>query len=233
MKRALVLLALLALPTAPLAAQVTLDFTPRLGAYVPLKDLIVGTDPTTGLPLTQRAQTKFTIGGRLGVWLAPSFGFEGVVDYNKSGVGQVLGGIPQADIASHLFASSGRAMVRLGSGSSVAFILSAGGGLVSRGGDFAARCNRSMCDLEPVLPTAEQQEKVDEAIWHAGETDELILRGLVESHFRHTGSLRARMLLDQWAAMRGRFVKVFQHEYKRALKQLAAAQEAPAQRMAA
>lgn len=138
MKRALVLLALLALPTAPLAAQVTLDFTPRLGAYVPLKDLIVGTDPTTGLPLTQRAQTKFTIGGRLGVWLAPSFGFEGVVDYNKSAVGQVLGGIPQADIASHLFASSGRAMVRLGSGSSVAFILSAGGGLVSRGGAFAA-----------------------------------------------------------------------------------------------
>lgn len=141
MKRALVLLALLALPTAPLAAQVTADFTPRLGVYVPLKDLIVGTDPTTGLAQTQRAQTKFTIGGRLGVWLAPSFGFEGVVDYNKSGVGTVLGGIPQADIPSHLFATSGRAMVRLGSGNSVALILSAGGGLVSRGGDFAAGSN--------------------------------------------------------------------------------------------
>jgi hypothetical protein len=135
MKRALVLLALLALPTAPLAAQVTLDFTPRLGAYVPLKDLIVGTDPTTGLARTQRARTKFTIGGRLGVWLAPAFGFEGVVDYNKSGVETVLGGISQGDIGSHLFASSGRAMVRLGS-SSVAFILSAGGGLVNRGGEF-------------------------------------------------------------------------------------------------
>jgi hypothetical protein len=137
MKRALVLLALLALPTAPLAAQVTVDFTPRLGAYVPLKDLIVGTDPTTGLAQTQRAQVKFTIGGRVGVWLAPAFGFEGVVDYNKSGVETVLGGISQADIGSHLFASSGRAMVKLGSGNGVAFILSAGGGLVNRGGDFA------------------------------------------------------------------------------------------------
>ncbi|MGZ9032233.1 MAG: GltB/FmdC/FwdC-like GXGXG domain-containing protein, partial [Burkholderiaceae bacterium] len=100
-------------------------------------------------------------------------------------------------------------------------------------GDFAARCNQSMCELERVLPSAEQQEKVDEAVWHLGETDEFILRGLVESHFRYTGSLRARMILDQWATMRAKFVKVFPHEYKRALKELAAAQEEPAQRMAA
>jgi hypothetical protein len=139
MKRALVLLALLALPTAPLAAQITADFTPRLGVYVPLRDLTVGTDPTTGLPQTQRAETKFTIGGRLGIWLAPAFGFEGVVDYNKSGVKSVLAGIPTSpDIGSHLFASSGRAMLKVGSGGDVAFILSAGAGLVSRGGDFIA-----------------------------------------------------------------------------------------------
>ena len=142
MKRALVLLvllALLALPTAPLGAQVTVDFTPRLGAYFPLRDLVVGTDPTTGLAQTQRAQTKFTIGGRLGVWLAPSFGFEGVVDYNKSGIRSVVGGFPSPpDIGSQFFAATGRAMVRLGSGSGVAFILSAGGGLVDRGGDFIA-----------------------------------------------------------------------------------------------
>jgi glutamate synthase (NADPH) large chain len=100
-------------------------------------------------------------------------------------------------------------------------------------GDFAARCNQAMCELERVLPAAEQQEKVDEAIWHLGETDEFILRGLIESHFRYTGSLRARMLLDQWATLRTRFVKVFPHEYKRALKELAATQEAPVQRMAA
>ncbi|MDZ7651739.1 MAG: glutamate synthase-related protein [Burkholderiaceae bacterium] len=101
-------------------------------------------------------------------------------------------------------------------------------------GDFAARCNTSMVTLEPVLPTQEQQEKIDEAIWHLGETDEHILRDLVEKHFRYTGSLRARMILDNWAGMRGRFVKVFPTEYKRALKQLHEAQhKAPPQRLAA
>jgi glutamate synthase (NADPH/NADH) large chain len=99
-------------------------------------------------------------------------------------------------------------------------------------GDFAAKCNQAMCDLEPVLPSAEQETRVDEAIWHLGETDEFLLRGLIESHFRHTGSLRARMLLDNWAGMRTRFVKVFPHEYRRALKQMNPRQ-APVERMAA
>ena len=135
MKRALVLPALLALSAAPLSAQISADFTPQIGVYVPLKDLVVGTDATTGLSLRQRAENKLTIGGRLGVWLAPSFGFEGVVDYNKSGVKSVLGGVPTApNISSHFFASTARAMVRLGTGSSVALILSAGGGGPVRGG---------------------------------------------------------------------------------------------------
>jgi hypothetical protein len=142
MKRALVLPALLALSAAPLSAQVSVDFTPQIGAYVPLKDLVVGTDATTGLSLRQRAENKLTIGGRLGVWLAPSFGFEGVVDYNKSGVKSVLGGVPTApNISSHFFASTARAMVRVGSGSGVALILSAGGGVVDRGGDFISGTN--------------------------------------------------------------------------------------------
>jgi glutamate synthase (NADPH/NADH) large chain len=101
-------------------------------------------------------------------------------------------------------------------------------------GDFASKCNTAMVALEPVITSQAQQEKVDEAIWHLGETDEHILRDLVEKHFRYTGSLRARMILDNWAGMRGRFVKVFPHEYKRALKQLSEAQRrAPAQRLAA
>ncbi len=99
-------------------------------------------------------------------------------------------------------------------------------------GDFASRCNQAMCDLEPVLPSAEQEQKVEEAVWHLGETDEFILRGLIESHFRYTGSLRARMLLDNWAGMRTRFVKVFPHEYRRALKQMAP-RPAAAERLAA
>jgi glutamate synthase domain-containing protein 3 len=58
------------------------------------------------------------------------------------------------------------------------------------------------------------------------------LRGLIESHFRYTGSLRARMLLDNWSGMRTRFVKVFPHEYRRALKQMKP-QTAPVERLAA
>ncbi|MCA3224550.1 MAG: glutamate synthase subunit alpha [Burkholderiales bacterium] len=99
-------------------------------------------------------------------------------------------------------------------------------------GDFARRCNTAMVALEPVLTTQEQQEKIDEAIWHLGETDEHLLRDLVEKHFRFTGSLRARMILDNWSALRGRFVKVFPNEYRRALKQLAEARAMP-QKMAA
>ena len=101
-------------------------------------------------------------------------------------------------------------------------------------GDFASKCNQSMCELEPVLPSAEQQEKIDESIWHLGETDEFILRGLIESQFRYTGSLRARMLLDNWSGMRTRFVKVFPNEYRRALKELnATRQPASPERLAA
>ncbi len=92
-------------------------------------------------------------------------------------------------------------------------------------GEFERRCNTSMVALEQVATTQEQQEKVDEAIWHLGETDEFVLRGLIEKHFRHTGSFRAREILHDWPNKRTRFVKVFPHEYRRALKELGQAQQ--------
>ncbi|MCS6945029.1 MAG: glutamate synthase-related protein [Sutterellaceae bacterium] len=91
-------------------------------------------------------------------------------------------------------------------------------------GDFARKCNTAMVALEPVLSSQEQQERIEEAIWHLGETDEFILRDLIEKHFRYTGSFRAKEILHDWANKRARFVKVFPHEYRRALKQLAQAQ---------
>jgi glutamate synthase (NADPH/NADH) large chain len=93
-------------------------------------------------------------------------------------------------------------------------------------GDFEAKCNLSMVTLEPVLSSAEQEAKIDRAIWHAttrggeGQTDEAILKGLIERHFKYTGSTRARNLLDDWANARSKFVKVFPTEYKRALAEL-------------
>ena len=40
------------------------------------------------------------------------------------------------------------------------------------------------------------------------------------------GSLRARELLDHWAEARAKFVKVYPHEYKRALGEMHAAKQA-------
>jgi glutamate synthase (NADPH/NADH) large chain len=102
-------------------------------------------------------------------------------------------------------------------------------------GDFARRCNLAMVSLETVLPSAEQQSRLPQAIWHAArrggaqDTDEAILRGLIESHFRHTGSVRAREILTQWSTERARFIKVFPNEYKRALGELAQARAAAGQ----
>ncbi|MGL4576546.1 MAG: hypothetical protein ACRCV9_17300, partial [Burkholderiaceae bacterium] len=94
-------------------------------------------------------------------------------------------------------------------------------------GMFTARCNTSMVDAEKMLPAAEQEAKLDRDLWHRGQTDEALLKSLIEKHFRYTGSERARFILDHWAVARGKFIKVFPHEYRRALKELAAKQAKP------
>jgi hypothetical protein len=136
MKRPLVLLALLVFAAVPLAAQ-TVTLTPRIGAYVPLVNLLESTDPGSGLAREDKATTMFDIGGRLGVWFSNSFGLEGVVDYNRSSVQSFIGGARQENFHSHLFAASLRPMLKLSpAGGKVALIVSAGGGLVDRGGDY-------------------------------------------------------------------------------------------------
>ncbi|MDE1978262.1 MAG: glutamate synthase subunit alpha, partial [Betaproteobacteria bacterium] len=95
-------------------------------------------------------------------------------------------------------------------------------------GQFAKRCNTSMVALDKVLAAAEQKAQQAEALWHRGQTDEAQLRKLLQDHLRWTGSQRARELLDTWEEARGRFVKVFPHEYKRALGEMAAKREAQA-----
>jgi len=93
-------------------------------------------------------------------------------------------------------------------------------------GDFATKCNTAMVSLDKVVSAAEQH--LDRDAWHTQhrdgvpEADEVILKRLIERHFKHTGSTRARVLLDDWAAARGKFVKVFPNEYKRALIEMAA-----------
>ncbi|MCG3170205.1 MAG: Ferredoxin-dependent glutamate synthase 1 [Pseudomonadales bacterium] len=93
-------------------------------------------------------------------------------------------------------------------------------------GAFAQRCNTAMVALEEVLPAREQEARIERAVWHQGQTDEALLRGLVEQHHRWTGSLRARELLDDWENARERFVKVFPHEYRRALADINSTRQA-------
>ncbi|HEU0229711.1 MAG TPA: glutamate synthase subunit alpha, partial [Burkholderiaceae bacterium] len=91
---------------------------------------------------------------------------------------------------------------------------------------FRKRCNTAMVDLEPVLSHAEQTQAGDVENWHSSrphgerETDETILRRLIEDHFRHTGSFRSRDILGDWEHARTTFVKIIPTDYRRAMAEL-------------
>ncbi|AZG10869.1 glutamate synthase subunit alpha [Pigmentiphaga sp. H8] len=93
-------------------------------------------------------------------------------------------------------------------------------------GSFRLRANLAMVELEEVVPAAVQEKEGSQRLWHSmvrgGErdTDEAILRRLVENHFRYTGSFRARDIMDAWETARTRFVKVMPTEYRRALGEM-------------
>jgi glutamate synthase (NADPH/NADH) large chain len=98
-------------------------------------------------------------------------------------------------------------------------------------GGFAKRCNLSMVALEPVpeeeaaseTGELESHGKVD--VRHLGRADDELLRSLIEKHAQLTGSVRARMILDQWSDYRTKFVKVMPNEYRRALKEMSEQQK--------
>jgi glutamate synthase (NADPH/NADH) large chain/glutamate synthase (ferredoxin) len=69
-------------------------------------------------------------------------------------------------------------------------------------GQFASRCNTAMVSLERVGSTAEQQASVGKTKLHRDQTDEALLKKLLEDHNRWTGSRRARELLDHWGPRR-------------------------------
>ena len=93
-------------------------------------------------------------------------------------------------------------------------------------GSFAQRCNTAMVTLSGIQTDDEQRALNEPETWHVmhrgdeRDTDENILRQLIEAHYRHTGSLRAREILNDWPRSRQAFVKVMPNEYLRALKTL-------------
>ncbi|MDR1349980.1 MAG: glutamate synthase subunit alpha, partial [Zoogloeaceae bacterium] len=87
-------------------------------------------------------------------------------------------------------------------------------------GSFATRCNLAQVTLEKVLPAAEQPGP-----FHLGAADEPQLCALIAKHVETTGSLRGKDILADWQGYRDKFVKIFPHEYRRALTELAATRQ--------
>ena len=59
------------------------------------------------------------------------------------------------------------------------------------------------------------------------------LKKLLQDHNRWSGSKRARELLDDWDTARGKFIKVFPSEYKRALGEMGAKKAAQTKKLQA
>jgi glutamate synthase (NADPH/NADH) large chain len=93
---------------------------------------------------------------------------------------------------------------------------------------FARRCNMSMVQLEAIPEEADASETGEIETHgrvhfnHLGKADEHLLREFIENHLCHTGSVRARTILDNWARYLQKFVKVMPTEYRRALQEIAA-----------
>ena len=96
-------------------------------------------------------------------------------------------------------------------------------------GSFAKRCNMAMVDLEPVTAEAETpghrgngpepHGPVDADADMTGH-DARRLKGLIRKHLDHTGSTRAKMILDDWNTWLDKFVKVMPLDYRRALEEM-------------
>ena len=74
-------------------------------------------------------------------------------------------------------------------------------------GKFESRCNLGMVELEKVVEPQDVQT----------------LKTMIENHARHTGSRKARMILDSWPMTLPNFVKVMPLDYKRVLAERKAA----------
>ena len=105
-------------------------------------------------------------------------------------------------------------------------------------GSFAKRCNLAMVELEPV---PEEDDLMESEHHHGGDIehhgrvdvssdmtrhDDERLRQLIENHKQYTQSVRAAEILENWDEYRPKFVKVMPTEYRRALAEIEAAQNA-------
>jgi glutamate synthase (NADPH) large chain len=106
--------------------------------------------------------------------------------------------------------------------------------VLDEAGDFRARCNLAMVDLEPVPEEEELLQRI------ANQSGDLESHGLVDiqgdmtshdaerlfqlisNHAHYTASSRARQILDNWQTYLPKFVKVMPVDYRRALEEMQA-----------
>jgi glutamate synthase (NADPH/NADH) large chain len=112
-------------------------------------------------------------------------------------------------------------------------------------GTFKSRCNLAMVELEPVP----EEEEVSEKTYHQlrdltahgrvevmsdmTRRDARRLHWMISQHARYTGSKRAQEILSNWKSYLPKFKKVMPTEYRRALLELKAQEEAEKPRLAA
>ena len=89
-------------------------------------------------------------------------------------------------------------------------------------GLFQQRCNLAQVAVEKVLADANAPTDVP---LHRGLQDEAQLKDLITRHAQYTGSTTAQAILANWDDSLSKFVKVYPHEYKRALTEIAAQQQ--------
>jgi glutamate synthase (NADPH/NADH) large chain len=100
-------------------------------------------------------------------------------------------------------------------------------------GAFKDRCNLAQVALEKVVATdlargpspATSSSPTAGAPLHRGHEGRGAAEGPDQRHAAYTGSATAKAILANWDESRDKFVKVYPHEYKRALTELAAQQQ--------
>jgi len=103
---------------------------------------------------------------------------------------------------------------------------------------FAACCNMAQVELQPILSESKMLEELDHQgadleahgrvdIHHSlSQSDQRIVRLLIEKHVHYTNSAKARRILEQWEHYAAKFVRVMPVDYRRALESMEAEQAA-------
>ena len=110
--------------------------------------------------------------------------------------------------------------------------------VLDEAGDFDAKCNLSMVELEPVAAEEEVMRKLAnqggdlaghglvDVMQNLTGQDAERLHALITRHARYTNSAKAKTILADWPAWQTKFRKVMPVEYKRALAEMAKHQDA-------